>query len=152
MARQLRYRDIDSLDERQAHELHALYQREWWSSDRRFDDVERMLEHSDFIFGVCHDPGGRLVGFARVLTDRVFKALIFDVIVAEDCRHDGLGRRVMERIVRHTALANVRHFELYCLPELVPFYEQLGFSTDVLGLRFMRMVRSGNPGTLELRH
>ena len=32
----------------------------------------------------------------------------------------------MDWIKRHPELARVRHFELYCLPELVPFYEDMG--------------------------
>jgi predicted GNAT family N-acyltransferase len=132
------YRDVDSLNEQHIRELHALYQGEWWTAGRSLDEVRRMLENTDVILGVCGSPGERLVGFARVLTDTVFKALILDVIVAPDCRQDGLGRHLMERIVRHPALADVNHFELYCLPELVPFYEKWGFSTDVAGVTFMR--------------
>ena len=138
MALESGYRDIDSLDERQIRELHALYQAEWWTAGRSLDDVRRMLETTGVIVGVCQNPGGRLVGFARILTDNVFKASIFDVIVAPDCRNDGLGGHLMERIVGHPALAGVKHLELYCLPELVPFYEKWGFSTEVAGVKFMR--------------
>jgi predicted GNAT family N-acyltransferase len=97
-----------------------------------------MLEHSDFVFALCTEPEDRLVGFARVLTDRVFKVLIFDVIVATDRRDEGLGRQLMDRILQHPDLRDVRHMELYCLPEMVPFYEKWGFSTDVSGVCLMR--------------
>jgi hypothetical protein len=45
----------------------------------------RMLQHTDLVVGVCTEPG-QLVGFTRVLTDQVFKAVIFDVIVAREHR------------------------------------------------------------------
>ncbi len=127
-----------TLDERHIQELHALYQGEWWTRGRSLDDVRRMIEHSDFIFALCDPVADRLIAFARVLTDRVFKALVFDVIVAPDRRAEGLGRRMMDSIIRHPMLESVRHIELYCLPELVPFYERLGFSTDVAGVALMR--------------
>ena len=127
-----------TLEERHVRELHALYQGEWWTRGRSLDEVRRMIEHSDLLFALCDQTGDRLLAFARVLTDRVFKALIFDVIVAPGRRTEGLGRRLMDSIVGHPRLAGVRHFELYCLPDMVPFYEKWGFSTDVGGVTFMR--------------
>ena len=38
----------------------------------------------------------------------------------------------------HPRLREARHVELYSLPELIPFYERWGFSTDVGGVRFQR--------------
>jgi GNAT superfamily N-acetyltransferase len=128
----------DRLEERHVHELHALYQNEWWSRKRTLAETRRVLEHSDFVFALLDAPGGRLVAFARVITDRVFKALVFDVIVAPDRRGGALGPLLVERIFEHPELKAVKHLELYCLPELVPFYEKLGFSPDVGGVRLLR--------------
>jgi len=44
----------------------------------------------------------------------------------------------MDWIVEHPDLRAVRHFELYCLPELRGFYERWGFSSDVGGIVLMR--------------
>ena len=38
----------------------------------------------------------------------------------------------------HPELAAVIHLELFFLPELLPFYEKLGFSTEMGGVRLMR--------------
>ena len=128
----------DRLEERHVHELHALYRNEWWSRERTLDETRRVLEHSDFVFAFLDEADGHLTAFARVLSDRIFKALIFDVIVAPERRGDGLGPRLVGRILSHPELARVKHFELYCLPELVPFYEKLGFSTEIGGVHLMR--------------
>ncbi len=48
-----------------------------------------MLVHCDLIIACC-DMQDRVIGFARVLTDYTFKALIFDVIVDESDRGQGL--------------------------------------------------------------
>lgn len=129
---------LASLNDTQVRELHQLYQNEWWTKGRTLDDVRRMLEHSDYIFALCEAQTSHLVAFARVLTDRVFKAFIFDVVVAPSHRGHRLGAGIVERILQHPDLASVKHFELYCLPELVPFYERWGFSPEVGGIVFLR--------------
>ncbi len=68
----------------------------------------------------------------------MFRAFIFDVIVTEDQRGNGIGHRLMEEMLRHPVLSEVELIELYCRPELVPFYESLGFTTPDSGVVLMR--------------
>jgi GNAT superfamily N-acetyltransferase len=93
-----------------------------------------MLTNTVIVIGAEEQISGRLVAFVRVLTDGVFRALIFDVIVAPDFRNRGLGTKLMETIREHPQLRDVRHLELYCLPEMAPFYERWGFSSNLGGL------------------
>jgi GNAT superfamily N-acetyltransferase len=136
------YRFVEQIDDRLRPQLMELYRHEWWTNERRDEDVARMLAHTDLVVGVCADPGDRLVGFARVLTDRAFKALIFDVIVAQAHRRTGLGRRLVHYVLDHPMLAEVGHIELYCKPELIPFYEQWGFATTPSDVNLMRKERA----------
>jgi len=135
------YHFVEQIDDRLRGDLMELYRHEWWTNQRRDEDVTRMLQHSDLVVGVCTDPGGQLVGFARVLTDRVFKALVFDVIVAEAHRNSGLGRRLVQFLLDHPMLADVRHIELYCKPELIPFYKQWGFIAPGPNVNYLRLTR-----------
>ena len=138
-------RRIDALSARQAEELHALYLEEWWTHRRTVEDVRRMLEGSDVVLGFEDSETGRLVGFARVISDFVYKALVLDVIVATSHRGTGLGAALMDAVIEHPRLTDVAHFELYCRPGLVPFYERWGFSADLGELRFMRRGASPTP-------
>lgn len=97
-----------------------------------------MLQHSDFVFAIAATDTQELLAFARVLTDRVFKALVLDVIVHPDQRSTGLGSLLMEHIIAHPVLSRVRHIELYCLPEHHAFYRRHGFSSEIGKLRLMR--------------
>lgn len=137
----MNYERLDELNDPQIDDLIRMYRSEWWTKGRRADDVRLMLEHSDVIVGFAEPSGGRLVAFARVITDFVYKALILDVIVAEEHRKEGLGRALIDRIVTHPRLSSVRHLELYCRAEMIPFYERWGFRTDPSDTRFMRFVR-----------
>ena len=129
----------NALTERHVHDLVRMYQNEWWTKGRELSQVKEMLRHSDFIVAVC--DGERLVAFARLLTDFVFKAVIYDVIVDPAYRSQGLGRLLMENIVNHPSLQSVKHLDLYCLPDLLSFYEHWGFSSNLGELRFMRLSR-----------
>jgi len=137
----MNYRSIQKLTPAQIDDLHTLYRREWWTKDRTKEEIEIMLEHTDFIFGLV-DERERLAGFARVLSDRIFKAEIYDVIVDPAHRGRGLGKRLMEEILAHPDLRRVKQFNLQCLEEMKPFYEELGFA-DLSGeLVYMRLGRS----------
>jgi len=132
---------VDSLSEGHIEQLHALYQDEWWTKGRSLDATARCVRGSQICVGL-ETAEGRLVGFARVLTDFTFKALIFDVIVAEGWRGFGLGDRLMQRVMEHPQLRRVSHFELYCLREMSSFYGRHGFSEDVGAIRLMRRAKS----------
>jgi predicted GNAT family N-acyltransferase len=129
---------IDRFTEDQLHQLHALYQQEWWTRDRTFVDSKKCVERSQICIGLI-DGSGKLQGFARVLTDYLFKALIFDVIVASNRRGTGLGKQLVSLILNHRELQTVKHVELYCLPEMSGFYAKLGFSSDVGQVNLMRL-------------
>lgn len=129
---------INDLTGAQIADLHALYQSEWWTTGRTPEETQRVVQHSDVIVAFCENDTKRLVAFTRVLTDYVYKALVFDVIVAESYRGTGLGKQLLDAVVQHPELKAVRHIELYCLPELMPFYQKWGFTAELGELKFMR--------------
>lgn len=132
---------IEKLNESQLKALHAFYQNEWWSKGRTLVDVVSCVNGSQICIGLI-DEQGELQAFARVLTDYTFKALVFDLIVSDKRRCKGLGSKIMLHIKEHPKLQKVKHFELYCLPEMFTFYEQYGFSTDVGEIKLMRFVNN----------
>ncbi len=84
-----------------------------------------MLRHSDVV--LCAWDGDRLVGFSRVLTDFVYRATIWDVIVDRVYQKQGIGTELVQRILNHPRLHKV---ELFWLCTRRPgFYEKLGFSS-----------------------
>ena len=133
----------DRLSAAQTMDLLRLYGNEWWSKQRTRADVERMMAASDLLFAIVEKRSDELAAFARVLTDRVYLALVLDVVVAPGYRGRGLGRLLVERICAEPALRNVASIELVCQPELIPFYRKWGFSEQVGRSRLLR--RSSNP-------
>jgi GNAT superfamily N-acetyltransferase len=134
----MEFEAVERLSDAQVEELVELYQSEWWTKGRRREEVRCMLERGDLMLGFCDPATQKLVAFARVLTDSVYKAVVFDVIVTGSHRGKGVGEALMKAIVEHPELRSVKHIELYCLPELMPFYRRWGFSEELGELRLMR--------------
>nr|WP_283249433.1 GNAT family N-acetyltransferase [Bacillus sp. FJAT-49736] len=118
--------------------MHHLFQLEWWTKGRKLEDIQSMIENSDVIVAYCDLETKELVAFARVLTDFVYKALILDVIVKESYRGKDLGRGLLDKIMEHPLLKDVKHFELYCKSEMLPYYRKWGFTEDIRDIFFMR--------------
>lgn len=132
-----KYRIVETLTESQVSDLMDLYKNEFWSDKRTRQDVVKMLASTDVIIGLV-DECDQLIGIIRVLTDFVYRAMIFDVIIKPTHRKMGLGAKLMDAVLNHPKLQTVEHFYLNCLPNMMPFYERWGFSDDVGGLKFLR--------------
>src|SRR4051794_15068361 len=96
---------IDRVDAALRDDLVSLFQSAWWTAARTPEAIERMLDSSDVVVGLIDSASGRLIGFARAITDRTFLAVVLDRIVALDFRGSGLGARLMDELLSRPALA-----------------------------------------------
>ena len=122
----------------QVEQLVGLFQQEWWTRGRTKADVDKLIENAGPLFAFVDPLNDEPVAFARAMTDGVYKAMIFDIIVKDTWRSSGLGRLLMQTVMTDPVLARVKHRELYCLEDMVPFYEKWGFTANLPGLFFMR--------------
>jgi GNAT superfamily N-acetyltransferase len=104
--------------------IHAyLSEQSYWARGRSLAKVEKSIEHS-LCFGVyC---GGRQIGFARVMTDYTLFAWLADVFVDEAWRGHGIGKRLIETVVNHPELSEVRRFVL-TTSDAHDLYRRFGF-------------------------
>ncbi|MEK4245779.1 GNAT family N-acetyltransferase [Psychrobacillus sp. FSL K6-2684] len=127
--------------EKHLNDLFLLFQNEWWTKNRTNDDILKMLDLSHVAIGLVDSETDELVGFARAITDGMYRAFIFDVIVKGSDRNRGLGFTLMNSLLENSLIQSVERIELYCPERLVSYYEQFGFSTDVNGSTLMRLKR-----------
>ncbi|MCS6289696.1 MAG: GNAT family N-acetyltransferase [Nitrospira sp.] len=107
-----------------AAQLIHLYRQAPWAKHRALEQAQAMLAKTDVVISAW--DGTRLVGFGRVLTDYVFRASIWDVIVDREYQGRKIGTEIVRRILDHPTLQQV---ELFWLCTRMPgFYERLGFS------------------------
>ena len=107
-----------------AAQLIHLYRQAPWAKHRALEQAQAMLAKTDVVISAW--DGTRLVGFGRVLTDYVFRASIWDVIVDREYQKRKIGTEIVRRILDHPTL---RHVGMCWLCTRMPgFYERLGFS------------------------
>ena len=130
---------VDRLGPEHGEQLLALFEREWWTQGRDLEGVERMLAGSAEVVAVL--DGDELVAFGRSISDGAYLATINDIVVAEGRRGEGLGTAVVAELMRRPAVAAAAHVSLHCLPELIPYYERLGFAVADRGHYRMEITR-----------
>ena len=104
-------------------QLQGLLRQTSWANRRSIEGIQKMLEGTPLTLGAWE--GDRLVGFVRVLTDGIYRALIDDVVVEESKRGTGIGSELMRRVVDR--LAEVEEVFLRCGKHVIPFYERHRF-------------------------
>ena len=116
--------DYSSTSPVTARELTHLFSQTDWAANRSPSGLEHMLNHTPCFVSARSE--GQLVGFARALSDGVYRALIEDVIVEESYRGRGVGAALV-RLLLKEHLNAVEEVSLGCTEENVVFYEKLGF-------------------------
>jgi GNAT superfamily N-acetyltransferase len=89
--------------------IHAFLSRSFWAEGIPKDLVRKSIANS-LCFGVFDDKSQ--VGFARVVTDRATFGYLCDVYILESHRGRGLGKWLIEAVMAHPDLQNLRRFQL----------------------------------------
>jgi N-acetylglutamate synthase-like GNAT family acetyltransferase len=131
------FRDTKEIDWEQLLELQHSAS---WSKHRSLDQLKRAINNSQLLITAWEK--NRPIACARVLTDYVYRAIVFDVIVHSDYLGKGLGRQLMDQVVCHDSLKEVEYFFLYTADK-EGFYRRLGWE-EYTGSSF-RLVNQFSP-------
>ena len=118
--------------------VHGFLTNCYWAKGIPREVVARSIEHA-LCFGI-YEGNGKQVGFARVISDFATIAYVGDVFVLETHRGRGLGKWLMECIMQHPALQNLRRWIL-TTRDAHGLYSQVGFSSVKMPERFMERHR-----------
>jgi hypothetical protein len=77
----------------------------------------------------------KLIGLARATSDHAFNATIWDVLVDPDFQGQGLGKALVEHMVRSLLRRDITNITLFADAKVVDFYRQLGFESDPEGIK-----------------
>jgi GNAT superfamily N-acetyltransferase len=125
-------RDID------LYELEELCDSVGWAR-RPIRKVKKAIQHSFLVVTMWREQGSyrRLIGFARATSDHTFNATVWDVAIHPDYQSRGLGRALMQRVIDDLRAQDIGNITLFADPDVVCFYERLGFTPDPDGIKGM---------------
>ena len=115
----------------------AMLERAYWATGRPREKTERAFRNS-LVFGVY--DGARQIGMARVITDFSIFAYLCDVFIHEDYRARGLGKWLMQTIMNHPDLVDLRRW-LLVTSDAHGLYRQYGFTTIEDPERWMQLFK-----------
>ncbi len=81
----------------------------YWAQNRPLETIQKSIQNS-LCFGLY--DGEQQIGFARVVTDYATFAWLCDVFVLDAYRGQGLGKWLVESLVQHPDLKNIRRMIL----------------------------------------
>ena len=99
--------------------------RAYWALGRPRERTEHAIKNS-LVFGVY--AGARQIGVARVISDYSIFAYLCDVFIHEDFRSHGLGKWLIQTIMEHPDLKEMRRWVLVT-NDAHGLYKQFGFTS-----------------------
>ena len=120
------------------YELEDLCDSVGWAR-RPIRKVRIALQYSFVVLSMWEQRGGfrRLIGFARATSDHAFNATLWDVVIHPDFQGRGLGKAMMEEMIRELRKSDISNISLFADAHVVEFYGQLGFNVDPEGIKGM---------------
>lgn len=127
--------DKDRLDIIVIHDF--LSNRSYWAKNRSYETVVRSVENS-LCFGM-YNESETMIGFARVVSDFAVFAYIMDVFILEEYRNRGLGKELMEGIMKHPDLQGLQRIML-ATKDAHEMYRKFGFKMTESADKLMEIV------------
>jgi len=118
-----------------------LFQTTGWNVNYQLspDELIQALRSSWYLLGAY--DGERLVGFGRLVSDGIVHAMIYDLIVLPEYQGQGIGGKILERLIEKCRETGVRDIQLFCAKGKRPFYEKRAFVArpdDAPGMQYVR--------------
>jgi ribosomal protein S18 acetylase RimI-like enzyme len=116
-----------------------LFQTTGWNDDYNFteQELENALKNSWYSISIF--DADTLIGFGRVISDGVHHALIVDLIVHPDYQGQGLGGKLLDRLVTRCKNSRIRDIQLFAAGDKSGFYEKFGFEKRPLNAPGMQI-------------
>ena len=99
----------------------------FWAKGRNKYQICKMLSNSSVVVTLWDKD--QLIGFGRATSDLVYRAVLWDVVIASDRQGLGMGKIIIEAILTNKKIRSVEKVYLMTTNGS-DFYKQLGFKTS----------------------
>jgi aralkylamine N-acetyltransferase len=100
----------------------------WWHENQESRDAIEPMIRGSFCFMIARAESGQIIGMGRAISDGASDAYIQDVVVLAPYRRQGIGRKLILRVVEYCLNHKIRWIGLLAEPGTHAFYEEIGFS------------------------
>ena len=99
----------------------------FWARGRNREQICEMLYHSTVVVSLWKN--NQLIGFGRATSDLVFRAVLWDIVIASSHQGLGMGKLILEAILTNKKIKSVEKIYLMTTNSS-EFYKQLGFKLN----------------------
>jgi aralkylamine N-acetyltransferase len=99
----------------------------WWHENQESRIAIEPMIRGSFCFMIARTENGQIVAMGRAISDGASDAYIQDVVVLAAYRGQGIGRKLISRIVEYCLSCRIRWIGLLAEPGTHAFYEEIGF-------------------------
>ena len=96
----------------------------FWAKNRSINQIKQLLSNSTVVVSVWSE--GKMIGFGRATSDYVFRAVLWDIIVADELQRKGIGKIIVDTLLNSKPIAKVEKVYLMTTNSS-QFYSQFGF-------------------------
>ncbi|MCG7337930.1 GNAT family N-acetyltransferase [Staphylococcus sp. ACRSN] len=111
----------------------TVYQSNGWLNHNQ-EEIIKIFNISTHV--IIAKENGHVVGFSRALSDGVYNAAIYDLVVHTDYQKRGIGREIIKQMLEH--LGDLSCVHLIATTGNEALYEEMGFSKLKTGMAIYR--------------
>lgn len=103
-----------------------------WGDGPSIEQTELAMKHTLFRVSICDDD--QIIAMARMNGDMGLNYYIKDVVVRPEYQHKGIGRMLINELLKFINDNGVKDTEIFvelcAVPDKIPFYEKFGFEAN----------------------
>jgi N-acetylglutamate synthase-like GNAT family acetyltransferase len=89
------------------------------------EQLFQAANHSWYHISIYDDD--QLISFGRMISDGIYQALICDVMVDPNYQNQGLGKQIIEELLKKCKESGIQSIQLFSAKGKQHFYKKLGF-------------------------
>ncbi|MCE4964806.1 N-acetyltransferase [Staphylococcus haemolyticus] len=125
----MEFKLITYFDESYINSIYEVYQSVGWLKHDKETICEIFRNSTHVVFAIYDN---KVIGFARALSDGVFNAAIYDLVVNKDFQNNQIGMHMLKHILKEIGSLSCIH--LISTIDNLEFYQKAGFKKLKTGM------------------